>query len=1226
MSDNRVNIDAVWGEMQQDSVAIKAASVQKLLKKSMVPTLSKRRKAKANVDASKLSLPSTVMTSLSVEDTNEARITRRSSERDAGAFNLQLQLNRLADEKPQVRKRAALALEAHFLAEDGTAMTEEMFDLMAKPLFKRFNDSIEKVREVCIRLTTRFLQQQEVDLLQVVPYLMPAVVKRINSQWAFDEENNVFTRDQFLHDAFKRGRIFVNENEVTRIRPQELSEEIRLLFLELLDALLTNAFKRNASSLLNAYIFDVMLILVSGVHDDFHEANIKSCHVVGKLSEHMVSVMKHFSIAFVRSVKDLLLHRLARVRVAALDAIRLLVSCPDFAKCRGSGTEAIADLIGHRDDNVIPVAAFYTSEVRLNYFAKLDQDSNVLVRRTFFAMISDWMTNLPDRYDHEARLMPYLLSAVSDENAEISAAAIATLDVLGRRHEEEQGEEVLEIKQYGVDGRNPTYNYTKRLPAPFRDHRPTLGTRLFVRSRSRRFLKTILIELNNWQSATRAHAVRLLKCVIVYSEETITVDVHLLIQTLLKCWRLDPTIQPDLEDIADLTGRFTSPNTYMEIILSRLRGDAEVTCIILPRATANAIEVLDGLMQGSTDKMLLPHVQEILAALSTKHILDFEAADVQRALASTINHLLELLKRKGKDTVSAYFLQHGRLTTIDRLYVSILRTLLVLKSREATSIAATSSMTLLAEVEELPTVESVLTRHFPTLFGQLREALSAISVVDWSPRCSEQVALQQLLSGTDKDTLMQHVVALDEFFTTMQQHTEASTISTPSTNTCTSATTTRADTFITLRTILNQRHVLISDPPSKHVPAIDADAPISSTPKAPATASQKKLKKEATATATATHTRTTNPAAAPSPHSKMSGKQSPMRMFIMLPMIFLMGKVDFENPMILNSARAAFLFCQLLSILLGLYIKKQIEAKNDRRKIFVPAPASPFDQSPNYDNLTETTYVEHETTKAGEFLKQTLIGAGISSFIHFRIGVNHVVLIQAVMTPMNLYDNPLVQAYVLGKRNGRIWNERLEGESASDAAAAAGAATDKKSAAAGKKAADLSPEEAIAKTLAAGVDADFDELWEAVKSAINTQTKEDKWNALMVACGSPIDTEEFIRKIVQAGIDVTAVDGDGWSALHWSAFHGRPEAAEALLESCTPAKRVVLLNIKANDGRTATEVAEGESNDDVVEVIAKYTTGKQTSNADTAAKDSEVRRRKGKNTAETTTTSVDDVD
>uniref|UniRef100_K3W9C8 Uncharacterized protein n=1 Tax=Globisporangium ultimum (strain ATCC 200006 / CBS 805.95 / DAOM BR144) TaxID=431595 RepID=K3W9C8_GLOUD len=135
---------------------------------------------------------------------------------------------------------------------------------------------------------------------------------------------------------------------------------------------------------------------------------------------------------------------------------------------------------------------------------------------------------------------------------------------------------------------------------------------------------------------------------------------------------------------------------------------------------------------------------------------------------------------------------------------------------------------------------------------------------------------------------------------------------------------------------------------------------------------------------------------------------------------------------------------------------------------------------------------------------------------------------------------------------------------------------------------DLTPVEAIEKVLGAGENADFEELWCAVKSSVNAATQDDQWTALMVACGSVVDATEFIQKVIAAGADVTAVDGDGWTALHWSAYHGRPHAAQALLENAPPHKHTELFEIKAADGRTAKEVAHTEDHHEVVHVIEKF--------------------------------------
>ncbi|KAE9231204.1 hypothetical protein PF005_g3197 [Phytophthora fragariae] len=772
------SVDALWQELSLEN-EFRDVEVSRLLKKSMATSATPKKSSKSS--GSRRAARVSTTHSDPVADGREDCKTIKHKE----AFSLPKVLNRLASEQRSVRKKAAIALEEHFLKDDtkeqptpeasATVTAPEMFAEMAKPLFKRFNDPVEKVREICIRITTKCIAEEE-DLLRYLPYLMPAITNRINSQYGYDEENQVFSRDQFLHDAFKRGRVYVAENQVARIKPDEPSEEIRLLLLGLVDAVLQNAFERRASSILHAYIFDILLLLISGVHDDFHEINIASCRILAAISNHMVSVMKHFSVAVVRTLMPLLLHRLARVRIAVVESIRALVTCPNVEKCKGSGTEAIIDLIGHRDENVIPVASFYTAEVRLNYFAKLDQDRNPMVRRAFFAMISDWMVNLPDRYDHESRLLPYLLSAVSDEDTAISQDALKTLEVLGERYEREHGEEVIEIKQYGVDGKNPTYNYHAQLPAPFAAGRRSLGTRLFIRGRARRFLNPILRELANWQDVTRAHAVRLLKCVLVYCEETITVDVHLLVNTLLRTWGGDHDLLPELRQCADLTGRFAAPRTYLPLLLSRIRGDSDVVVPIAAMVggsasaasqTAVVLEVLHCLLQGSLDKMVLPHVPEILDTIGTSSVLDLESKPVKLALGQVLVQLTKLLERSGSDAVTSFFLERGRLTSIQQSYSRLfdIGVVVIASSYCSAAVAmAASALQRLVSLELLTTMDQLYAKHSSLLLQRVLQDLQDMLVTQWSPYSAAQLAFEQVLTSAPVALLLEHGSELNNLF------------------------------------------------------------------------------------------------------------------------------------------------------------------------------------------------------------------------------------------------------------------------------------------------------------------------------------------------------------------------------------------------------------------------------------------------------------------------------
>ncbi|RHY08685.1 hypothetical protein DYB37_002910 [Aphanomyces astaci] len=345
-------------------------------------------------------------------------------------------------------------------------------------------------------------------------------------------------------------------------------------------------------------------------------------------------------------------------------------------------------------------------------------------------------------------------------------------------------------------------------------------------------------------------------------------------------------------------------------------------------------------------------------------------------------------------------------------------------------------------------------------------------------------------------------------------------------------------------------------------------------------------------------------------------------MLVMLPMMYFMGKIDFENPWILNGARVSFFTMQILSLLLGLWAKSKIEAKPDNRKMFVPTPKSPLDTSTENSPLTETTYFAHELAKAKEFIQQTLIGAVISSFVHIQFGVNQVVVIQSVMVPLNLYDNALLKKHIFGLGGPRYWDEKLEGESlddaaphpdAIDAAADSVPAPSSKKPSKAKKSVDVA--DAIKQAWDLGVEANFDRLLSVLKNDPNgfkTKTS-DGWTPLMVACGSPIDTEKVIKTLIKEGVPIRDADNDGWTALHWCAFHGCPESAETLLASISKDDAAFLVSAKDSQGRTPLEVASEESNGDVAEIL-------------TSVSDSTPLRQRKQPLAKSDATPIDDVD
>lgn len=163
----------------------------------------------------------------------------------------------------------------------------------------------------------------------------------------------------------------------------------------------------------------------------------------------------------------------------------------------------------------------------------------------------------------------------------VSAIALETLSKCGAEYEREHQDDILERRQFGVDG-DIRANHTKTLPRPFLG-RPRIGARLYVRGNTRRFLlvrksmphllpqnpthqlcetkdwlmprsisfdtvfdalfvhhprQPLLVEMSNWISKTRLQSALLFRTLVVYCEEHLTVETHKLIPHLQRALHL----------------------------------------------------------------------------------------------------------------------------------------------------------------------------------------------------------------------------------------------------------------------------------------------------------------------------------------------------------------------------------------------------------------------------------------------------------------------------------------------------------------------------------------------------------------------------------------------------------------------------------------------------------------------------------------------------------------
>lgn len=222
--------------------------------------------------------------------------------------------------------------------------------------------------------------------------------------------------------------------------------------------------------------------------------------------------------------------------------------------------------------------------------------------------------------------------------------------------------------------------------------------------------------------------------------------------------------------------------------------------------------------------------------------------------------------------------------------------------------------------------------------------------------------------------------------------------------------------------------------------------------------------------------------------------------------------------------------------------------------------------------------------------------------IHYYKGMVMGLAIQAVMGPVNLYENALVRTVLLKGAAGlspesAVFEEKkLEELTADDeivdeqgnpvvrssAQASKTLTSSSSSTGSGKGKQKQSLEEILLDTWDHGVKADVKPLLSAIdEQNVNFQTTEDQWTALMIVSGlnCPLAGEAIQQLRTKYKADVSVTDKDGWTALHWAAFHNSEVAAKEL---CNEAE---LLLVKDKEGKTPAETAKAEGNDTVAALL-----------------------------------------
>jgi len=147
-----------------------------------------------------------------------------------------------------------------------------------------------------------------------------------------------------------------------------------------------------------------------------------------------------------------------------------------------------------------------------------------------------------------------------------------------------------------------------------------------------------------------------------------------------------------------------------------------------------------------------------------------------------------------------------------------------------------------------------------------------------------------------------------------------------------------------------------------------------------------------------------------------------MESLVILPVVFLTRGIDFTDETNLLAARVAFALSQILALVAWILVAHALKARSTSsellKRVLVPrAAASAFapatDAAPDGDE--DITVLEHDERELAKMRNQFLTRAGIILAIHWYWGAAVPLVIQIVSTPLSLWKEPLVRAYLRGE-------------------------------------------------------------------------------------------------------------------------------------------------------------------------------------------------------------------
>ena len=460
-------------------------------------------------------------------------------------------LNLLSAEHKSKRLQAVRSLHAKLLEPplNATVMALTLPHII-KPILKRFEDPVESIRDEAVKLMSQLLHTSA-DIDQVLPYVLPVTLDRLRA-----------ARPTKIIEKHQPSLAPQLPPELQSMEDEEGSEEVRFQLLQMLSLRL---IPRLTPIDAMPYLPDITACIVRSCNHTAPQIVKESCNCALALStalyhEHYkASILKPYTERITLGLMYALYHKQSRVRAVAVRALTMVVLAGE--------SKLVQDLAAWNPPNLLDLTQYYHPRARRNTLAHLAEDQSPIVREAFYDMCHRLLLSVWLASEEDTRLLPYVLSGTYDKLPELAEKCVVIVEGLGKRHEELNEKDFLDIYDYAADQPRPGVEWLAPL-----NKRPCIGARVLVRSRLNKCLESLCKELldDNNKDENRIKCAKLLAVHCQYSESGMTGDAHKLVQIALGAGG-HPLLHLDLQSSLQNLGHYLEPELYLPLSLPQLR-------------------------------------------------------------------------------------------------------------------------------------------------------------------------------------------------------------------------------------------------------------------------------------------------------------------------------------------------------------------------------------------------------------------------------------------------------------------------------------------------------------------------------------------------------------------------------------------------------------------------------------------------------------------------------